>query len=58
MWIMCSEINAEKDNARAPGIFEAHHRLDEAFDGTMVLLDEVVEILVLPDPDRRGPPQR
>ncbi|MBB5503139.1 hypothetical protein HDG37_007378, partial [Paraburkholderia sp. MM5384-R2] len=36
---------------RTPETLEAHHRLDDTFDGAVILLDDVVQILVLPDLD-------
>ena len=50
------DFNARKDDARAPEIIEAHHRPDDAFDGAVVLLGNIVQVLALPDRDRRFPP--
>jgi hypothetical protein len=46
---------AGQNNAGATKILEAHHRLEDAFDGTMVLLDNVVRIPDLSDLDGRLP---
>ena len=46
-------FDAGQDDARAPKILETHHGFDDTFDGTMVLLDNVIQILVLPDFDGR-----
>lgn len=32
-----------------------HHRFDDAFDRSMALLDDVVQVFDLPDPDRCFP---
>ena len=45
-------LNTRENDARAPEILEAHHRFDDAFDRSMVLLNDVVQVFVLPDPDR------
>ena len=45
----------DRHDARATKILEAHHRFNDAFDGAMVVLDNVVQILVLPDFDGRFP---
>jgi hypothetical protein len=37
---------------RAQQILEPHYRFDDAFDGTVILLDDVVQVFVLPDLDR------
>jgi hypothetical protein len=49
------DFYASQDNACAAKVVEAHHRPDNAFDGTMILFDDVVQILDLPDLDRRFP---
>ena len=46
------QIDAGQDHACAPEIFEAQHRLDDPFDGPMILLDDVVQVLILSDLDR------
>ena len=50
------DFDASEDDARTPEILEAHHRLDDAFDGAAILLDDVIQVFVLPDPDRCRPP--
>jgi hypothetical protein len=47
--------DARENDARAPKILEAHHRSGTALGGTMVLLDDVVHLFVLPDRDRCFP---
>jgi hypothetical protein len=47
------DLDTRQDDAGATKILEAQNRFDDAFDGAMVLLDNVVEILVLPDCDGR-----
>jgi len=42
-------FDAAQNDAGATKILEVHHRFEDAFDGTVVLLDEVVQILVLAD---------
>jgi hypothetical protein len=49
------DFNARKNDARAPEILEAHHRHADVFDGAVILLDDAVQVLVLPDPDRPLP---
>jgi hypothetical protein len=49
------QFDAGQDDADVTKILETQHRFDDAFDGTMVLLDNVVQILVLPDLDGRFP---
>jgi hypothetical protein len=46
-------LNPLQDDASTPEILEAHHWLDSAFDGPMILFDDVVQILDLPDLDGR-----
>ncbi|MGF6439906.1 hypothetical protein QF001_000658 [Paraburkholderia youngii] len=48
-------LDATEDDASAAKILEPLHRPDPAFDATVVLLNEVIQILVLPDLDRRFP---
>lgn len=38
-----------------PEILETDHRLDQPFDRTMILLNEIVQVPDLPDPDGRFP---
>lgn len=49
------DFYACQDNAGAAKILETHHRPDNAFDGTMILLDDIIHILDLSDPDGRFP---
>lgn len=49
------DFDAAENNARTPEALETHHRTDYAFDGTVILLDDVVQVLVLSDLDRGGP---
>jgi hypothetical protein len=44
-----------QDHAGAGNGLEAEHRTHAPFDGTVILLDTVVEVLTLPDPDRLEP---
>lgn len=46
-------FDAGQDDASTTKILEAHHRFDNAFDGPVVLLDDVVQILDLTDLDGR-----
>ncbi|MGF6935951.1 hypothetical protein OKW41_005113 [Paraburkholderia sp. UCT70] len=45
-------VDAGQDDAGTPEILETQHRPDDAFDGPVVLLDNVVQILWLADLDR------
>ena len=45
------DFDACQDDAGATKILEAHHRLDDAFDATVILLDDVVQVLALSDLD-------
>lgn len=45
-------LDAEKDDGCGGRRFEAQHRPDLALDAPMVLLDPVIEVAALPDPDR------
>ncbi|MGF6482812.1 hypothetical protein QFZ91_005039 [Paraburkholderia sp. JPY419] len=45
-------LNTRENDARTPKILEAHHWSDDPFDRPMVLFHEVVQVFVLPDPDR------
>lgn len=47
------DLYAGQDETRAPEILEPHHRFDDAFDGPVILLDDVVQVFVLPHLDRR-----
>jgi hypothetical protein len=46
------EFDAGGKDAGAAKIFEAERRSGSTFDGTAVLLDDVVQVLGLPDDDR------
>ena len=46
------QLDATYDHPGTVSRLEAEHRTDTAFDGTVILLDAVVEILTLPDSDR------
>jgi hypothetical protein len=41
-----------QDSARTLEILEARHWFDDALDGTMILFDDVVQVLDLPDLER------
>ena len=47
------ELDAGKDDAGATERLETQHRSDDALDRPVVLLDDVVEVLALPNRDRR-----
>ena len=49
------QLDATQDHAGAVNGLEAEHRTHAAFDGTVILLEAVVEVLTLPDPDRFEP---
>lgn len=49
------QLDATQDHAGTVNGFEAEHRPHAAFDGTVILLDAVVEVLTLSDPDRLEP---
>ena len=51
--IMLHELDATKNDACTTKIFEAQHRSGATLDGTVLLLDDVVQVLLLADPDRR-----
>jgi hypothetical protein len=40
------DFDAGENDACTPEILEAHHRLDDAFDGAVILLDDVIQVLV------------
>jgi hypothetical protein len=44
-----------QDNAGATKILEAVHRSGDAFDGSMILLDHVIQVLDLTNRDGRSP---
>ena len=46
------QLDATQDYAGTVSRFEAEHRSHAAFDGAVILLDAVIEVLTLPDPDR------
>jgi hypothetical protein len=48
-------FDAGQDYAGATKILEAQHRSGDAFDGPMVLLDHVIQVLDLTDRDGRLP---
>ena len=47
-----NQLDAAQDHAGAFSGLEAEHRTHAAFDGAVILLDAVIEVLGLPDPDR------
>lgn len=47
------ELDNAQNDARTTEIHEARHRLGATLDGTVLLLDDIVQILLLVDPDRR-----
>jgi hypothetical protein len=47
------DLYARRDDARTPEILEPTHRFDDALDGPVILLDDLVQVFVLPDLDRR-----
>jgi hypothetical protein len=49
------QLDATYDHPGTVSGLEAEHRTHTAFDGTVILLDAIVEILTRPDPDRREP---
>lgn len=46
------ELDAGQNSLCRSERFKPQHRPGETFDGTMILLDDIIEILDLPDPDR------
>jgi hypothetical protein len=46
------QLDATEDHAGAVNGLEAEHRTHTALDGAVILLDAVIEVLTLPDPDR------
>ena len=46
------QLDAFQDHSGTVSRLEAEHWTYAAFDGTVILLNAVVEILTLPDPDR------
>ena len=49
------QLDATQDHAGAGNGLEAEHWTHAAFDGAVILLDAVVEVLTLPDADRFQP---
>jgi hypothetical protein len=49
------QLDAGQDDASTPEILETHHWFDNAFDGPVILLHDVIQILVLADLDRCRP---
>ncbi len=49
------QLDATYDHASTVSGFEAEHQSHAAFDGAVILLDPVIEVLTLPDPDRLEP---
>ena len=47
-----NHLDPTQDHAGAGRGLEAEHRSHTAFDGAVILLDAVIEILTLPDLDR------
>jgi hypothetical protein len=50
-----NQLDATQDHPGTVSRLEAEHRTHAAFDGAVILLDAVIEILTLPDPDRLEP---
>ena len=46
------QLDATQDRAGTVDGLEAEHWTHAAFDGAVILLDAVIEVLTLPDPDR------
>ena len=46
------DLYVRQDDARTARILEPHHRFDDAFDGAVIPLDDVVRVFVRPDLDR------
>ena len=46
------DLDAGQSDARAPKTLETQHRFRDAFDGPVILFDNVVQVLALPDLDR------
>ena len=49
------QLDATQDHAGTVSGLEAEHRTHTAFDDAVILLNAVVEVLTLPDPDRLEP---
>src|SRR4051794_8441899 len=52
------QLNAAQDHAGTGSRFEAEHQSRAAFDGAVILLNPIIEILTLPDLDRFQRPPR
>ena len=50
-----NHLDPTEDHTSAAHRLETKHRSHTAFDGAVILLDAVVEVLTLPDPDRLEP---
>jgi hypothetical protein len=48
-------LDPTQDHAGAVSGLEAEHWMHAAFDGAVILLAAVIEVLTLPDPDRLEP---
>jgi hypothetical protein len=49
------QLDPVEDHAGTVSGLEAEHWTHAAFDGAVILLDAVIEVLTLPDPDRLEP---
>jgi len=49
------QLDATQDHAGTVNGLEAGHQSHASFDGAVILLDAVIEVLTLPDPDRLEP---
>jgi hypothetical protein len=47
-------LDAGQDDARTAEILEPHHRFDDALDGAVVLLNDIVQVFVLPEQAAQG----
>ncbi len=52
------QLDSAQNHAGAGDGFEAEDGAQTAFDGAMILLDPIVEVSTLPDPDRLEPASR
>jgi hypothetical protein len=50
-----NQLDATQDHAGTVSGLEAKHRSHASFDGAVILLNAVIEVLTLPDPDRLEP---